>query len=100
MPLYKRNSPIGQAKKMALVTLLQSVCYLLGFCVLTCAVYTVYLYAKIRLRKRQAQKNRTNFRNELVFVKVDEYKMIDRCIIVVEDIEPYKKHYHTFRLQV
>ena len=101
MQSYKKKLDLNICQKMTILRLLQSACYLLGFSVLICAAYTCYLYMKMRIKKRQNDKiGNQSAKNELVFIKVNQHKMIDRCIVVVEDIEPYKKHYHTFRLQV
>ena len=80
---------------------LLSTCYFLGFAVITSGIYLLVLYAKMKENNNLTAKEATNSRNEkLSFVRFNNQRqMIDRCIVVVEDVEPYKLSYDILKLK-
>ena len=80
---------------------LLSTCYFLGFAVMTSGIYLLVLYAQMKENNKLIAKAAMDSRNEkLTFVRFGHQRqMIDRCIVVVEDVEPYKLSYDILKLK-
>ena len=81
--------------------ILLSACYFLALAVLASGIYLLVLYSKIKHNERVKLKM-VNSRSEMEFVRFSQCEMIDKCIVVVEDVEPYKTSYmySMFKLKI
>ena len=81
--------------------ILLSACYFLALAVSASGVYLFVLYSQMKHNERVKLKM-INSRCEMQFVRFAQCEMIDKCIVVVEDVEPYKKNYmyNMFRLKI